>query len=318
MEHLRHSRFLNPQLRLIDFNPLQLPKNEEELLAINQANLCLARELARLGIPKHFSELMPDQVRVYDEVNYRKLGSTRSYGLNHIDILRQSGKVQTFRLILHENIHKCSSEKVKDGENVRHGYNHRYKNGATFHALDEAVVSKMTIELVERAKNDYYTKEELMGFDNTYHGRYAIYIQILNHIIANVADLRLKRSSLQKCSKGAVWDDFKRGLFTGDTQHLFSEISNVCGTDALYVLAFLDNKSRAVPGNVTLPWFQHRQLKLVLPQIIINPVEATRVALQYFQTDDPHERSKLAELIFSGAELGVIQWCLSKRDGEYV
>jgi hypothetical protein len=209
-------------------NPLEneIEKGPEYVRYVALVNDILNDELANLGVDKR-SELTVERyhlmsVSISEDETKRILGQSISlsetvhlYG-NH---LAGKSPLQIISVMLHEAIHANAFERVviKNGKHfsLRSGYEMNYEvEKGRLTGLNEAVVEKLTIELLE--KNKDRLNEEFKFTDEDWENLAPCYtdqMDSLNKILFLLHDRH-------KLSEGVVWEKFKKGEFTGQMIHL--------------------------------------------------------------------------------------------------
>jgi hypothetical protein len=156
-------------------------------------------------------------------------------------------KTDFYLTLLHEIIHLVSfheykgyykNEKENYFEEFRTGYRLKSQNSSSYgemRGLDEAVVEKLTTEIINKHKTEF---AKLIGLrvsgeikDSGIDSKFLRWMEILEIII-------LKISEIKKEDRVETWKRFKKGLFTGEMMHL-REIENIFGKGSLRMLALM-------------------------------------------------------------------------------
>jgi hypothetical protein len=272
-------------------------KRPDELRFIEKINQYLAEEFNELGIDGT-PRVLPERVHILPLAAYKKhFPDQKSAGFHRSGFgavyLEDQGRSRLWLYvgILHESLHLLSRQKwlvKRDAwDNELHFWQHRsgyrsfhsgtekQKKHEHFQGLNEAVVDKLTLEVVrkhadELARELAITPEEKAEIGSYYQFEF---IEVLDIIIKRLAE------SMQ-VSEREIWEQFARGLFTGEMMHL-REVEHVFGKDALRVLATL--------GDPELAPFSKKVIRQVK---------------RYFEIDDQNERERIAkELEMMRAEI---------------
>jgi len=248
----------------------ELEKNEQEKLIIDGIDNILSREFSSLGLDSiDFSQESVHIVSI-DEDKYIGTGEGAAYfpgtqqvimrrnEVGFIDSVKNSvlnrfkkenikikNNYSFLRALLHEAIHAAGHHKfnydkekgLDDVDFYRIGYNIRNDKGETsFVGFNEAVVDKMTLELLE--KNNEYIGEELMISEQDKHDAdlvtgYPWNVNLLNLIIEKISDR-------DDDENNNPWEKIKKGHFTGNMMFLRS-IEERFGEGSLRLLSVMHN-----------------------------------------------------------------------------
>lgn len=153
-------------------------------------------------------------------------------------------KAQSYRRLgttLHEIIHLAGLSHAyidKDKKKIsltRSGYD----SGAYFSALNEAVVQKMTADMMEKNRRRIETPGYPLDTDDfKSSGPYATEMQALDMVIWRIAKHRGE-------SKDEVWTRFKKNYFTGGMMHL-RDLERALGPGALRAYANIPRESEVM------------------------------------------------------------------------
>lgn len=201
-----------------------------------------------------------------------------------------------FSVVLHESVHLAAIERyyiddeIGDGHLARGGYevHNPYRSfykeflveqdvaktsrhyPGYFQSLNEAVVQKITVELVE--KNDEQVRQaikahglprDLLSYDfDLDRSAYAKDIELLNRIVQKVAEY--KQEAFEE-----TWRRFQRHHFTGNLSHL-RDVERACGSGTLRLYS----------------------------TIRANDTQSIHLMMEYLQQSDIATREHLAEKIF--------------------
>ena len=258
----------------------ELNKTPEQFRFIKDANAWIGREFTELEIedpPIVAQEL----IHYLPEEEYKKLGKRQSktigvsFSLENTAYVNISAcnRLQLFKTTLHEMIHLVSAKAVfvdpkkatispyRIGYDVEHGK-------SFFHGLNEAVVDKMTLEILKKnwgelEKSFSVSEEETENNPVTY---YHDYMLILETIIDDL-------SEHTKENPEEIWKDFKMGLLTGELMGL-RKIERVYGKGGLRILSLMGQSNDSKEHDAIL-----RKIK------------------RYFSEKDSKNREKIAEKI---------------------
>jgi len=258
----------------------EMKKTPEQFRFIKEADAWIGREFTELEIedpPIVAQEL----IHYLPEEEYKKLGRRQSktigvsFSLENTAYVNISAcnRLQLFKTTLHEMLHLASAKAVfVDPKKAtinpyRIGYN-VYSDKSLFHGLDEAVVDKMTLEILKKywgeiEQNYSISEEETENNPVTY---YHDYMLILETIIDDLSEHTKKNPE-------EIWKDFKRSLLTGKLMHI-REIERVYGKGGLRILSLMGQNSDSKEHDAIL-----QKIK------------------RYFSEKDSKNREKMAEKI---------------------
>lgn len=248
-------------------------KTPEELESIDVTLDILHKEVVRLCGENSF-KVAPENIHILEqsaaeEMEGESLLAGRAFpasGEAVIADIENVGALEKLHTIVHESTHLYSSsiatmrpdtnnelEQIRD----KAGYVSTARITPTrvtrnnFEGLDEAVVEKVSLSVITEL---FHRQEELFGeerydvsdftrFMGNFHriSAYADAIQIIESIVRRVA-----RESER--DEGEVWDDLKRGTFTGSVMHL-RQIEKVYGPGSLRYLAEMPLGAYEYEGN---------------------------------------------------------------------
>jgi len=260
----------------------EIKKTKEEIEFIKKVDLYLAQEFSELGLKKNFS-LLPSQFHFLpDETFSKKFPGQAKNSIAAFSNLRtdnvyinksKCARPSLYKSIIHEAIHLASlhvyyadikQTKVRIYRTGYQLFNPKEEEHEHFRGLNEAIIDKMAIEILKKHKDEIIEEFNITPKEQKEKVPiYKTYIQILNIIIQRLAEKNNKTTA-------AVWQRFKKGLFTGKMLHL-KDIEKTFGKGALRVLAALDSSTKNLPEE-----------------------EIDQKIFQYFATDNQKEKDRIA------------------------
>jgi len=261
----------------------ELEKTKEELKFIKTADSYLKEEFEEMGIEKK-PVILPGSVHLLPHDTFNKIcPSKESSGIIsfpenaiYIDKSAPRNRLELFKIIFHESVHLLAFQKVhvaaeeesNTARQYRRGYyvkNPKEGHHEHFRGLGEAIVDKTVMEIFrkkakELIKEFNISKEEEESSPVAYQKDY---IEILDIIIKGIAAKNNEDERL-------VWQDFKKGQFTGEMMHL-KKVEDAFGKGSLRILASLGSATKS-----------------------LSRAEVCEKILRYFETKDEKEKDRLA------------------------
>jgi hypothetical protein len=269
--------------------PGEEEKSDEEKLVIRKINEYLNEEFNRLGI-EEVVNISESQIHLLPRESFRKLFDTSDEGIdeevngvtsavsNVIYIERGHGdRLQMYQAMFHEAVHliafhRWSFDPRSGKQSGRTGYgitkmypnaSREYKLSGFDEGITEAIAREMILthqaDLVQSLK---VTEEERKKSAFTY----PVPRKILNIIIEKIA-------LTKNIDQEEVWDQIKKGYFTGEMMHL-RDIERTFGKGSLEVLSLFDVTSAETFG----------------PEI-------AKKMIDYFETNDQAQRDWIRQEI---------------------
>lgn len=273
-------------------------KTDEEIKFIQVLSGYISQELEKLGI-QEVPEIKPDEFHFLPQDMFKKKYRKETNGngvydaheqVVYISRDRMKNRLYKFQTMMHDAVHLVAFKKMHKEESggiivYRSGYVSRNVNlledqdilrHEHFRGLDEAIVDKFTFDLVN---NNWENLKEEFNISNDEVDRSKVYyhepfIAILDEIIKRLAEHKGEKED-------KIWENFKRGLFTGEMLHL-RDVEKTFGPGSLRVLGALNSKNTR--------------------QRMFHSTEVKRIK-DFFQAKSQEERDELAAQILNKQEL---------------
>lgn len=234
----------NLEIKLFDHEEEKTPQDEA---VINELFSILEKEYQDLDLPEdYFYELNKNKIHFLSNDEFikavppakdLKIGAN-AYPDGSYIIRREafSTPLQFYKANLHELIHAASFKRFSLNDKSgsldldRIGY-----KGDKFSGFNEAMTDLMTIEFMEKNKEDLrllinFSDEEFLALEKSLYPYYSIVEKIIDSVSENNNEFR-----------ELTWKRFKKGMFTGEMMHL-RDIEKTYGEGALSKLASLGYK----------------------------------------------------------------------------
>lgn len=262
--------------------PEEKEKSQEFLFLIKKIEEYLNAELASFGLPP--MEIEPDRIHLFDEEEMEKRYQTTDLNGQYspledsIAIKDKGQRLQLYKSTLHESVHRAAyktfsaNQELKVIDVVRGGYtagNPSDESGHEhFRGFDEAVVDGIVSEILEDHKQELIHTLNITEEERAQPVRYyREYMDILGIIMKKIAAAKNEKVE-------AVWENFKRGEFTGEMMHL-RDVEEVFGKGSLRVLGALGSATKNS----------------------IKAGEAIAMIRRYFETDNSEDQERIARKV---------------------
>lgn len=297
-DQLAHAREFLTQERLIGKTPLrgELIKTSEEREFISSAKQALEHEFNNLNIPRS-QQFTDEQFHIFHDDRF-----IDNFGPNAPDAVtdtmssavflnrdRYPDRFAFYVALFHEGIHLASHQKFHLFEGslpiatYRAGYTNmdfrKRPHREHFRGFDEAVVDMTTRELIEKNWQNLSINLHFTGEDKSYLDSlkiatdigYGEYDKIIDFVIDGVAQNKGE-------AREAVWNRFKKGVFTGEMMHL-RDVERVFEKGTLRVLAHLGTSKDGEPQK-----------------------DDAAIVMRYLQSGDEEEKGQIAKELLSEVE----------------
>jgi hypothetical protein len=202
--------------------------------------------------------------------------------------------IELYIIILHETIHSNSFQRHyydpdKDKTIMtRRGYFSVNKDDHEhFRGFLEVITQRMTLDIMEKNKGELFkiADLEIEGSDEatTETRNSDPYVEVITLIIKKIAQQDQKKEE-------EILDEFEIDMFTGRMHHL-KKVERIFGKGALRVLAALSSATKKKP------WILVGGLGNFLWESTMG-----KLALEFFQADDPKKRDQIAKGILNQEE----------------
>lgn len=228
-------------------------KTKEDLEIILALNEYIQEEIRALGL-EEVEAVAPSQIHLFSRDTYKEHFPNLDVSAFHeafnrtinvdADDVEKSGKLQFIRDLLHEMVHIVSKTKYYLSENdikvTRSGYRNVNPTEGHEHflALNEAVVEKIVIDILERHRLDlvhnFDVSLEDYAKEGKYFSNYNEYIKVLEDIVNEISEKKGENTD-------DVWKRFKLGIFTGEMMHL-RDINKIYGSNGLKIMDMLGKR----------------------------------------------------------------------------
>lgn len=229
-------------------------KTEDDYRIISVLNDYIQEELKAIEIDE-IKAIDPNQIHLFPSITYNQKFPQVDASAFHesfdkiinvdADEAGDIGKLQFFRDLLHEMVHIASKNKyfLKASKGIgvsRSGYRNvnPEKEHEHFQGLNEAIVEKIVIDILQSHRNDIVRDFDVSLEDYNKEGKYFCYyqeyIEIIQSIVKKIAETKGE-------TEDEVWKRFKRGIFTGEMMHL-RDIEKIYGKGSLRMLDILESE----------------------------------------------------------------------------
>jgi len=297
-DQLAHAREFLIQERAIGKTPLhgESIKTSEEKQFVSSARQVLQGEFSNLNIP-HDQQFTDEQFHIFHDDRF-----IDNFGPHAPDAVtdtmssavflnrdRYPDRFAFYVALFHEGIHLASHQKFHLFEGslpiatYRAGYTNmdfcKRPHREHFRGFDEAVVDMTTRELIEKNWQNLSSTLHFNENDKAYLGSlktatdtgYGEYDKIIDFVIDGIAQNKGE-------AREAVWNRFKKGVFTGEMMHL-RDVERVFGKGTLRVLAHLGTSKDGEPQK-----------------------NDAAIVMRYLQSGDEEEKGQIAKELLSEVE----------------